>query len=793
MLNGSTRANSPVSKEKKWKNFFGILAGGILSIPVLVIGFQACMPSRSENVIIPGPDGEYPVYNSEVEPEPTYPEFPDELIGPSDVDLPSLTPVEVQFPTPVPVPTPREPIVCEGDKVRYSDNGKKITAEGNIRVEYKDLEITADRVTVYVERREAYAEGNVALTQGDNIITADKIRYDFIKEQGTISPGEGYYDPWFGRADTVDVEGKEKVEFIEGTATTDDYDDPDYSFEAEKVTIYPDDKIIMNDVAVYVGSVPVFWLPYFRRSLKDDCRGSFIYPGYRNTWGFFLFAGYQWCAPGIIVTPHLDYRYRRGFAYGLDGRFYISDTGKGEWQTYYMKDQGYDIDDEGITNKERYLIEFDYKQSLFYKIQSYFSLNYLSDYAIRREFFRSEYDADSQPESYAYFSRRWDEVTLSLKIRPRLNDFYTVTEKLPEVKLQVQEFQLWDTDFYYQGSNSATNFKKKYGGEEGTRYESFRFDTYHEMAYSKKFFGWLNFYPSVSIRGDYYSRGPGDPVDYETSTAVKTDSPTPEPTPTPEPPDRRDFWRSVFSYSVGISTDIYGIFPSQNDWLEINKLRHVITPSIDYYYTDNPSVYYTDIYQFDSIDKIKRANYFKLGLRNQLQTKRMYNDMESSWTLADLILSTNLFTEPDRDNAGRLIGDLAAEFEVTPFPWLGFDLDLAYNTYDNRFREDTFDLWIRPENDWWLTFSHNYRQSKNRNRVSSELYLRINPIWAFQVYGRYDTVDGEFEEEAFTIYRDLHSWSSYLRFQHRNEEDEFSVYLALWIKAFSQSPLHLSN
>jgi len=103
------------------------------------------------------------------------------------------------------------------------------------------------------------------------------------------------------------------------------------------------------------------------------------------------------------------------------------------------------------------------------------------------------------------------------------------------------------------------------------------------------------------------------------------------------------------------------------------------------------------------------------------------------------------------------------------------------------------DLWIRPEDDWWLTFSHNYRQSKDRNRVSSELYLRINPIWAFKVYGRYDTVNGEFEEESFTIYRDLHSWSSYIRFQHRKEEEEYSAYLGLWIKAFSQSPLHMSN
>ena len=779
---------------KKWKNLLCVPTVFALSVVVLVIILQACMPSRSSNAFVPGTDMESPDHYADDDFGASPYEFSDELIGPSDIDLPSLTPVGVLHPSPTPVSTPRTAIVCEGDMVRYSDNGNKITAEGNVRLGYKDMEISADRVTVYILRKEAYAEGDVTLTQGNNIINADKIRYDFIKEQGTISSGLGYYDPWYGQSATVDVEGKEKVEFIDGLSTTDDYDVPDYRFEAGKVTIYPDDKIVMHNVAVYVGSVPVLWLPYFRRSLKDDCRGSYIYPGYRNTWGFFLFAGYQWCAPGIVINPHIDYRYRRGLAYGLDGRFYIGDTGKGEWQTYYMQDTGYEDDDGEISTKERYLIEFEYRQALFYRIQSYFSFNYMSDYDIRKDFFRSEYNSDSQPESYAYLSRRWDDLTLSLKFRPRLNEFYTVIEKLPEAKLQIQEFQLWESDFYYQGTNSATNFKKKYAGEGSARYESLRFDTSHQVSYSKKFFGWLNIYPAVSLRGDFYSRGPGDPIDYGSGVSADvSSSPTPEPSPTPKPPDRRDFWREVFSYSVGMSTDIYGIFPAQNEWLEIYKLRHVITPSIDYYYIDNPSVYYRDIYQFDSIDKIKRANYFKLGFRNQLQTKHFDDGLETSWTLIDLMLATNLYTDPDRDNSGDLIGDLDTRLEITPFPWLGFDLDLTYNSYDNQFKEDTLDIWIRPEDDWWLTFSHNYRQSKDRNRVSSELYLRINPIWAFKVYGRYDTVNGEFEEESFTIYRDLHSWSSYLRFQHRKEEEEYSAYLGLWIKAFSQSPLHMSN
>lgn len=710
--------------------------------------------------------------------------------------LPSLTPVPFATPSPAPEPTPRAAIVCEGDRVCYRDNGKMIVAEGNVRIGYKNMELTADRITVYVDRKEAYAEGNVTLIQGTNVITSDQIRYDFIKEKGLMSPGSGYYAPWYGRAETVDSEGREKVTFISGDATTDDYDDPDYRLEAGKFIIYPDDKIVAHNIVVYVGSVPILWMPYYRRSLKDNCRGFFFYPGYRNSWGFFFLSGYHWCAPGINTTFHLDYRYRRGLAYGFDGRFYLGDSGRGEWQTYYLQDRGYEEDDGGITTRERYLIEFNYRQNLFYRIGGYLSLHYLSDADIRKDFFRREYDADSQPESYIYLDRRWNNITLSVKVRPRLNKFYTVTEKLPEAKVQIQQFQIGESDFYYQGENSFTSFRKIYAHMGSALYESSRFDTFHQISYSKKFFGWLNFYPATSIRGDYYSRGPGKTEEEGAGAeAGATTAPTPEttPTPPPDPTDRRDFWRRVFSYSVGVSTDIYGIFPAQNDWLEIYKLRHVITPSINYIFTDNPSVYYEDIYQFDSIDKIYRRNYFQLGFRNQLQTKRIRGSGEESWTLIDLILSTNLYTKPDRDNYGRLIGDLDGELEITPFSWLGFDLKQTYNTYDNQFKESTLNAWVRPEDNWWFTFYHNYRRAKDRNRVSGEVYFRINPIWAFKVYGRYDTVEGRFEEESFTIYRDLHSWSSYLRFQYQNAEEEFSVYLALWIKAFSQTPLNLSN
>lgn len=723
------------------------------------------------------------------------------------------------------VPTaPPSAILCEGDRLRYRDGGNLIEAEGNVRIGYKNILLAADRAWVYVDRKEAYAEGNVTLTQGDNVIKSDKIRYDFITDEGTLSSGAGFYDPWFGRSDILESEGSEQVIFYGGSASTCDEEEPHYHLEATKLTIYPDDKLVAQNVTLYIGKVPVFWLPWYRRSLKDDCRGSFFYPGYRNKWGFFFLSGYHWCLPGLATTFHLDYRYRRGWAYGFDGRFYPGNDGVGDWQTYYLQDKEYENDAGERSTEERYLLEFKYRQPLFYQVNSYLALSYASDSTIRQDFFRREYDADSQPKSYLYLSRRWQDVILSLEVHPRLNEFEMATERLPETKLQVQEFQIGESDFYYQGENSLSNLTRKNPGESASSYKSGRFDTFHKLSYSRKFFGWLNILPSTSLRYDYYTRGPGRVEGAAGGAAPRGDepgdeTPAPTPAPTPVPAEERDIWRRTFSTGMEISTDIYGLFPVQTEWLDIDRLRHVITPSVQYVFTDNPTVDYSDLYQFDSIDRIQRQNFFILKLRNQLQTKRgdkktryrlidegegdkryteeevpeEERDSKSSWTLADLIISTPLYTRPDRDNESRLIGDFTGKLKVTPYSWVGLNLDLQYNGYDNRFLGDTLDLWLAPEDDWWLTFSHNYRAGRDRNQVSAELYLRINPVWAFQVYGRFDTVEGRFEEESFTIFRDFHCWSSSLKFERRDEEDDYSFFLSFWIKEFSQTPLNLSN
>ena len=79
---------------------------------------------------------------------------------------------------------------------------------------------------------------------------------------------------------------------------------------------------------------------------------------------------------------------------------------------------------------------------------------------------------------------------------------------------------------------------------------------------------------------------------------------------------------------------------AQNGFFQVDGLRHIVEPSINYAYIPNPNVYGTNLVpQFDyqlpslrllpitmpdynSIDSIQGENVFRFGLHNKLQTKR---------------------------------------------------------------------------------------------------------------------------------------------------------------------------
>src|SRR5262249_6040380 len=98
--------------------------------------------------------------------------------------------------------------------------------------------------------------------------------------------------------------------------------------------------------------------------------------------------------------------------------------------------------------------------------------------------------------------------------------------------------------------------------------------------------------------------------------------------------------RGVFNTGVDVTFKASRVWPGvKNQFLELDGLRHIIEPSVDYVFVPSPSEPPQKLPQFDyewptlrllpidfpdfnAIDAIDSQNVIRLGVRNKLQTKR---------------------------------------------------------------------------------------------------------------------------------------------------------------------------
>ena len=73
--------------------------------------------------------------------------------------------------------------------------------------------------------------------------------------------------------DNIFKVGEDVLKVYNSTYTTCDYTHPHYSFHADKMKVYIDDKIVSGPIFLYIGKMPVFYLPFMVNSLHRT-RGS---------------------------------------------------------------------------------------------------------------------------------------------------------------------------------------------------------------------------------------------------------------------------------------------------------------------------------------------------------------------------------------------------------------------------------------------------------------------------------------------------------------------------------------
>lgn len=675
-------------------------------------------------------------------------------------------------------------------------------ATNGVVVRYGLAVLTANQVTVHQNSGEVLAEGQVRIENEGQVWSGDKITYNFKTRELSSEGFRTGQRPFFVSGPGLETTlGSNRVySTTNAVMTTDDYAEPGYTIHAKRITIYPGKQIVAQGATVWLGKVPVFYWPFMRRSLETHPNYWTLTPGTRSTFGPYLLSAYHYNWNEELETAlNLDYRTKRGPGVGPDIIFKSPDYGEGKLRYYYTHDNRpdyYPYDENALPiirqpiPETRQRIWYAHQATLRPHLTAKAMVRWQTDPFITRDFYEPEYRDNVQPSSFFELNQDWPNWNLNLYAQPQVNSFQETVERLPDIKLTGLRQEIGESPFYYDSESSAGYYRHVWPDIwtnslypfRPLAYSAMRADTYHQVLVPLNFFGWLNVTPRVGGRFTYYGEasGPGANTLEETRAVLNTG----------------------VEFSFKASRTWRG---ARSQFLEVNGLRHIVEPSLNYVYVPSPNVAPTQLPQFDSelpsywllpvtypdynaIDSIDSQNVMRFGLRNRLQTKREDGmDYLANWSL---LTDWRLRPRPNQNTFAYIYSDLA----IKPRSWLTLNSLMRYDPGEKRLRELTDVFTLRPSGRWSLSLGHRYRDEHEfglndigDNLILTSFGLRFTDNWAFRATHQFQARDGRMEEQAYTIYRDLRSWTMALTFRYRdnrNGDDDYSLALTFSLKAF---------
>ena len=688
---------------------------------------------------------------------------------------------------------PTGPIDARANKLIYDRETGRLEAWGNVIVKVGEDELRADYMRGNTITKMLYAVGNVMLRQSGREMRGRSLRYNMADRTGVWEGLEGDMEP-FHVIKTRRTERKyhgQQVLYVvhDGEVTTCNKEHGHhYRVGVHRAELVPGHHLKVRGAVWYFGPVPVLYVPFWYRILKEDF-GFRFYPGHSSRMGTFLLSSVRYrINPLLTGESHFDLRSERGLGLGQDLSWRTKGTGYlGDLTTYYLDDQSPVDDDEALdaaeVDSERYRLRLKHLQYLGQRSYVLTELHYLSDEDVREDFFEDEYRERRQVDNYAAYTHRGDKYTLGIMGRARLNDFYTTVTRLPEASLSILNQPVGDSTLYYEGETTASALEKEFADDsDEENYSAFRFDTLHTLSRPKKYFAFLNVTPRIGWRGTYYSETRTTVTYTEAPVATNAqDVGTNEVvTYTEDLPQGADF-RSSPEAGMEVSFKAFKTWGGQ-----IRPRRHVVEPYANYTFRPEPSLLPENIRQFDDVDEITEDHSVRFGIRNKLQTKRNGNP----WDLVDLDVNTRRNMEPEE--GADAMESVSFDAELRPSSRFKVDLDGTYDLEESLLDRFNAQVNVGQSESWAVVIEYRLREDSD-DLLFGDFTIPGGKSWTYNVYGRYRIDDGRWEEQGGYIQRNLDCMKirtgasimpGYLRSDGTEREDEWRVTLEMWLTAF---------
>ncbi len=753
-----------------------------------------------------------------------------------------------------PVPPPEIPFGTEGamepvmpKELKINNQGGKI--EGNIETGIRlggpvkiegdnGLEVFSRTAVLDLKAKTVTLEGDVTVYQGNLMQRGERAVYHYERKFLDTSGLRASIDPILLEAGKFTMEklGDRQVLVGEDAGiTTHDEEHPNYWLRAKQTRIYPGEKVVFDDLRVYFGDTPVFWLPYLSQPLDGELGYHFV-PGGRSYWGPYLLNSYGIMLGGekdpvtgdnhdawLLSRWHLDLRTKRGVAVGVDlvdtrmenteeisglGLYYLHDLDPNESRNGVSRDN---VDPERFGAELKHRIEFDFPDDADWRIDSNFS--WLSDEYYLQDFEPERYRSNPAPDNTIGIFRRSDESLLSMYGRVRPNDFYRSDKRLPEVVFDQARAPIFGLPLLHEG-NTSLGFIAEDAADltHGTinalqglaQGDSATAPLLNELSgYERTLAERMVALPLGDPRRDYIRKQLLDPAYSRFHTYQEFSLPmmmggflsvTPQAglgytyydsVDGPENSLDRTHMHVGAETSLKFSKDLGGY---RNPSWGLDGLLHILQPygswslvSTNDYEPGNPGVdrltpttrpREIDPLRFTAVDQMNSWNVVRLGARNRLLTKRDGQSFE--WLYLDTYMDT--FIEDPEGN--RNLSNLYNDVRWQPVPWMSVDVETQFPIVDggSGFSEFNSRLRFLPTDSFEFSFGYRWLNGHpilaDSSRVDLRTYLRLSENWGVGTRQTLELDDGTLEYQQYSLHRDFGNWVASMGISARDNRYE---------------------
>ncbi|HID11835.1 MAG TPA: LPS-assembly protein LptD [Candidatus Latescibacteria bacterium] len=641
------------------------------------------------------------------------------------------------------------------DSVRYLAEqvvveGKRVELVGGARMWYRDMALSAGKITLFMDRDLLVAEGlkdssgrtvqTPILHQGGEKLEGVRMVYNFRTGRGAVWQGKTQFEKGVYWGQKV-VRSEDGVLYVQGGVyTTCDLAHPHYHFYSPRMKVTLDDKVVARPVIFYLGEVPILRLPFMVFPIRKGRHSGWLRPQYGSTSregryirniGYYFAPSDYWDIVlradmyervGLVLTSRLRYALRYRFRGSIGGSW--------KWER----------------GGRRWDLELRHTQTPRPKLRLEVDGHFVSD----REYLR---DVRFDPvlrmrrtlRSTATLTRNWrgggglSLVLQQIQYLDRNEDRYS----LPRMSLSLPQYALGGKKLYFRPSLRAGYTVTQSGG---------RWSHDAELSGNSGLsgnlrWGWARL--SSSLR---------------TGGRARWD-------------DGTFSHREELSGSFGVRTILYGLFPVT--WGSIQAARHVLQPSL--FLRGSRS-------WEDGRPSSWKAS-MSGSLNSILQVKWGRGKRPKKLDLFNVSFSSGCDLSP---KASRRLSDLRTSVRSSPFRSFDLRADLRHSFYRNgklsrpHLRDFSLTASLRmsgkgkpvprPGSSWvpgvetagvgpWgLVLSGYYRREVGGTGrtfwVRGSAQVQPTSRWRVRYSFNYDLGKGQMVAQEIYVYRDLHCWEA---------------------------------